>query len=330
MISAGLFISSIVLGGLGAWFVACFGSKMGLVDHPNERSSHNEPTPRGGGVGIVAAFLLVSIVSGAPAGFWAPAMFLSIIGVLTDIFDLSPVLRLPFQIAAGGIFAAAAMTGDMPLINGAMPAVLIAPAAIYIVGTANFYNFMDGINGIAGITGILAFGLLGVYLHITGNPSFLKILAFSISLACVGFLPFNVPAARVFMGDVGSILLGFLFGGMVILLSKSLLDFLCLVSFLFPFYADELNTMAVRLKGGESLLRPHRKHIYQLLANEKGIAHWRISASYGFIQLLVGGSIICLRSHGIVPVFIILLVYLACFSFAGSLIRFSVHRQQEI
>ena len=75
------------------------------------------------------------------------------------------------------------------------------------------------------------------------------------------------------MGDVGSILLGFVFAAMVVVLSKSFLDFVCLWSFIFPFYADELSTMAVRIKDGENLLRPHRRHLNQLLANEKGIAY---------------------------------------------------------
>ena len=76
------------------------------------------------------------------------------------------------------------------------------------------------------------------------------------------------------MGAVGSILLGFVFAGMVIWLSRSLFDFIVLAAFLFPFYADELTTMIVRLKDGDRLTRPHRKHLYQLLANEMGIPHW--------------------------------------------------------
>jgi Fuc2NAc and GlcNAc transferase len=115
-----------------------------------------------------------------------------------------------------------------------------------------------------------------------------------------------MPKARVFMGDVGSILLGFVFAGMVVWLSKSLLDFICLAAFLFPFYADELTTMGVRIRDGENLLRPHRRHLYQLLANEKGISHWKVSLSYCLLQLSVGCSILLLKSYGILPVFLFL------------------------
>jgi Fuc2NAc and GlcNAc transferase len=90
------------------------------------------------------------------------------------------------------------------------------------------------------------------------------------------------------MGDVGSILLGAVFAGLVYLASRTLLDFLCMASFLFPFYVDELTKMIVRLRVGENLTQPHRRHIYQLLANERQIPHWRVSAGYGFFQLLVG------------------------------------------
>ena len=69
---------------------------------------------------------------------------------------------------------------------------------------------------------------------------------------------------------------------------ENLLDFICLVSFLFPFYVDEFNTMIVRIRSGDNLLRAHRKHVYQLLANEKGIVHWKVSVGYGLFQTVVG------------------------------------------
>jgi UDP-N-acetylmuramyl pentapeptide phosphotransferase/UDP-N-acetylglucosamine-1-phosphate transferase len=109
-----------------------------------------------------------------------------------------------------------------------------------------------------------------------------------VSLACLGFLPFNVPKARVFMGDVGSILLGGAFGSLVYLASDNFLDFACLAAFLFPFYVDELTTMIVRLRDGERLTQAHRRHLYQLLANEKGWPHWQVSLGFGALQLLVG------------------------------------------
>ena len=170
---------------------------------------------------------------------------------------------------------------------------------VFIVGTANFYNFMDGINGISGITGIIGFGMIAFYALYFGNSSHLSTLAICMSISCVGFLPFNVPKAKVFMGDVGSILLGFVFSGLVVYLSENVLDFVCLMSFLFPFYADELITMVIRLKNKENLTKAHRRHLYQILANEYGISHWKISTGYGLFQLMIGISILLLKTYGV-------------------------------
>ena len=169
--------------------------------------------------------------------------------------------------------------------NGFAAYALMPLLVIFVVGTANFYNFMDGINGISGITGIIGFGMIAFYALNSGNDSHLSTLAICMSISCVGFLPFNVPKAKVFMGDVGSILLGFVFSGMVVYLSNNVLDFICLSSFLFLFYADEFTTMIVRLKDGENLTKAHRRHLYQLLANEGKIPHWKISVAYGLLQL---------------------------------------------
>ncbi len=127
--------------------------------------------------------------------------------------------------------------------------------------------------------------------------------------------------AKVFIGDVGSILLGFSFAAIVVILSKSILDFVCLAGFLFPFYADELTTMAARIKDGENLFKPHRRHLYQLLANEKRIAHWKISIGYGFVQLIVGITILLLRPFGISMILPLLAAYFIAFVITSSAIR---------
>jgi len=129
------------------------------------------------------------------------------------------------------------------------------------------------------------------------------------------------------MGDVGSILLGFSFAAIVVFFSKSPLDFVCLAGFLFPFYADELTTMAVRIRNGENLLRPHRKHLYQLLANEKGIAHWKVSMGYGLLQLFIGVAVIRIRPVGLVAVIVLLGVCFLGFSLFGFSVRRSVERK---
>jgi len=197
---------------------------------------------------------------------------------------------------------------------------------VFIVGTVNFYNFMDGINGIAAITGIVGFGLLALYSFLSDRDSLFVVLSICICLSCLGFLPFNMPKARVFIGDVGSILLGFDFAGIVIALSKGFLDFICFTSFLFPFYVDELTTMAVRIRDGENLLRAHRRHLYQLLANEMGVEHWKVSVGYGMLQLLVGSSILAVKSSGILAVLILLFVFFGGFVWVNFVVRTRIAR----
>jgi Fuc2NAc and GlcNAc transferase len=141
------------------------------------------------------------------------------------------------------------------------------------------------------------------------------------ALASLGFLFLNLPRARVFLGDVGSILLGFIFSGIVLMMSNSIIDLICLASFIFPFYADEITTMYVRLRQGENLTIPHRKHLYQLLANEMGFSHWIVSCSYGLIQLVVGLSVIYLKPHGLRKVTIFLMACFIIFSFVSYLVR---------
>ena len=162
---------------------------------------------------------------------------------------------------------------------------------------------------------------MALFNYISGGDSRFTILSTCIAFSCLGFLPFNFPKAKVFMGDVGSILLGFVFAALVVMISKGLLDFLCLAGFLFPFYTDELITMTVRIKHGENLLKAHRRHFYQILANEMGIAHWKVSAGYGLFQLIVGLSILGARPYGILPVLILLSFFFSAFILANYIIR---------
>ncbi len=305
-----LYVISILLGILGAWFVKHFGSELGFIDYPNERSSHHVPTPKGGGIGILVAFICVSFWLGIPLTFWFSASLVALSGFYGDRKALSPILRLIVQFTGAFVFLWGINDDEQHFIA---KFILILPASVFIVGTANFYNFMDGINGIAGITGMIGFGLLSFFASISGSDRSFVTLCISLCLSCLGFLPFNFLRAKVFMGDVGSILLGFVFASMVICLSSSFLNFICLSAFLFPFYVDELTTMVVRLKEGEKLTRPHRRHLYQLLANEFGISHWKVSVGYGVVQLVIGINVLLLRNFGILVVFLLLVGYFSGF-----------------
>jgi UDP-N-acetylmuramyl pentapeptide phosphotransferase/UDP-N-acetylglucosamine-1-phosphate transferase len=312
------YLISLILGGAGGWMITKWGIRFSLMDHPKARSSHHQPTPKGGGIGILAAFLFCSLYTKISYGFLFSAAGVSLLGLYTDRFEISPQPRLIIQFIAGFITVIGIGQLNPDKISDIL---LIIFFTFYIVGTGNFYNFMDGINGIAGITGIVGFGMLAFYACRYGTETSLVILAISISLACLGFLPFNVPRARVFMGDTGSILLGFVFAGIVINLTKSFLDFVCLAGFLFPFYADELTTMIIRIKDGERLSRPHRRHLYQLLANEYSIQHWKVSFGYGLFQLFIGISVLWLKSAGSAVVLSVLTLYFCVFVILSFTLR---------
>ena len=280
-----IYIFSVLLGGTGAWWVSRYAYRFGLIDNPNERSSHGNPTPRGGGIGLLLAFVTACFWLGTSPFLSLPAITLSLLSLIGDRIELSPKFRLSVQFIAAGLFLAGT---DVPLQSGLFSFLVFPFFAVYIVGTANFYNFMDGINGIAGITGMVGFLLLGRYGITTGQDDGLVIMAFVMASACLGFLPFNIPRAQVFMGDVGSILLGFVFACLVAVFAGNIVDFMILSSFLFLFYLDELVSIVERLRKKQTLTTPHRSHLYQVLANEAGIDHWKVSTGYGMLQLLIG------------------------------------------
>ncbi|MFX0197332.1 MAG: UDP-N-acetylmuramyl pentapeptide phosphotransferase, partial [Candidatus Hodarchaeota archaeon] len=153
-----LFMISFLLGGIGAWSIAKYGMKLSLLDKPNSRSSHDTVTPKGGGIGILAAFFVCSIILSIPKSFWIPVVFLSLFSLLGDRSEIRPKVRLLFQLATGTILLIGIMTekGGGFKVYALMPLMLV-----FVVGPTNFYNFMDGINGIAGIAGIISFGLIG-------------------------------------------------------------------------------------------------------------------------------------------------------------------------
>jgi Fuc2NAc and GlcNAc transferase len=202
-----------------------------------------------------------------------------------------------------------------------------------MIGTANFYNFMDGINGIGGLSGVIAFGLLGAYTlyyaPLYGYREKMSLLSICIALACLGFLPFNMPRARVFMGDVGSILLGFVFAALVVMLARNYLEMICFAELLFPFYADELTTMAVRLRDRENLVQSHRRHLYQLLVNEAGMAHGKVTWIYGATQLAVGAGVLFFNAYGACPVMLFLTVCFIAFALVSLLIRGQIKKTQS-
>lgn len=139
------FVSSFLISMAGAWFMSRFAYRFGLIDIPNDRSSHVLPTPRGGGIGILTAFLIVSMYLRLPFYTWLPALLLAVVSFFDDRLNLTPRTRLMFQ------FIATFMAVAVPLfsLQQTWPALVIITIllTIYLAGTANFYNFMGVYSG---------------------------------------------------------------------------------------------------------------------------------------------------------------------------------------
>jgi len=273
------------LGTLGARVVRERGFTWGLGDIPNPRSSHRSPTPKGGGIGIAAASLVAAAWWQAPWPLWTSATVAAMVGLASDARDLSFKPRLAVQLACAVL--ASAGRWPTPIGSGAIQGqqlALVLASALVMTAVANWYNFMDGVDGLAGVTGVIAFGFLGAYGILEGHPPFLTMVALSTACACAGFLMHNLPKAQVFMGDVGSILLGFLFAASVLYGSRSVREAVLLGSFILPFYCDEGNTVVARIRRGERLTTAHRRHVYQILANQAQLAHPTVTAIYAALQ----------------------------------------------
>ena len=252
-----------------------------LFDLPNERSSHTLPTPRGGGLALVAVFVAGLGVSTALGLVLVPTaakllsitLFLATVSWIDDVRHLGPLTRFGSHILA---VVAALVVGLVsgPFFGGALPAALeLVLIGIGWVWFINLYNFMDGIDGLAA-TETIAIGLGGGLIALTGQTEPTAVIACLVLVAAaIGFLPFNWAPAKVFMGDVGSIPLGFVCAW--ILLSLAEMGFGAAAIILpLVFFGDATITLFKRLLRGEKIWQAHRQHFYQL-AVQRGMSHSR-------------------------------------------------------
>jgi len=247
-------------------FAVCWLTLAGLLwrgrlpmDHPNERSLHETPTPRIGGLGIMAGVGVASLWL-VEAGLLKTALpvvlaafALASISVLDDVRGLPVALRfLAHFVAAVACLLALGLTGW----------VLLA-GTLAVVWMTNLYNFMDGSDGLAGGMAAIGFGALGLAAWLGDAPG-LAALCAAIAAAALAFLRFNFPPARVFMGDAGSIPLGFLAATLGILgAMQHVWPWLFPLLVFSPFIVDASVTLIRRGLRGEKVWRAHRSHYYQ-------------------------------------------------------------------
>jgi UDP-GlcNAc:undecaprenyl-phosphate GlcNAc-1-phosphate transferase len=253
--------------------VAALLPRLGVVDVPNHRSSHDRPVPRGGGVGMlagVAAGLLVSHPDHLLAVGLVGALVLAIVGFVDDVRSLPAVLRLGLQVGVGAVTAGLLVHEaglDLP-----MALLAAAAATLWLTGYVNVFNFMDGANGLAGLNALIAGACFAWIGSVEPSESGTALLVGGAVLlgAAAGFLPWNFPVARIFLGDVGSYATGFLIAWLALVGMLTTDRFVWCLAPTALVLLDTSLTLVRRARRGESLMEAHREHVYQRLTPVAG------------------------------------------------------------
>jgi UDP-N-acetylmuramyl pentapeptide phosphotransferase/UDP-N-acetylglucosamine-1-phosphate transferase len=277
---------------LGAALVteACiqYARRRGLLDLAGPRRSHVGAVPRGGGLAIVlalggACWLLVvgGWLDDAVALRFAVALFaVAAIGWIDDHRPLPASLRLLVHVAAAlGFLLPLTATGGAGFL-------LLAAAVLLLVTAVNFWNFMDGIDGIASLQAVF---VAAVLVHAFGQhgEGGMLLLSLAVVAACLGFLPFNLPRARIFLGDVGSGGIGFAIGALLLLaVQRGALDVWTALLLPSAFWLDAGLTLASRMLRGRRWYTAHREHLYQWLAR-RGRSHLNVDVLFALWNLLI-------------------------------------------
>lgn len=245
-----------------------------IIDKPNERSSHARNTFRGGGVVFVLAMLAAWITGDAS---WTLALAILLVGVVSMADDIRPMHQLP-RFSAHFLAAALLLYG---IYDGQLSLWIMPLLLFFLVGWINLFNFMDGINGITVLYALVALGSFALVPEMQEERE----LIYYMGLSGLVFAFYNVrKKAKTFAGDVGSVAMALLLGYLMIKTIVQTQNPMYL--FFFTVYGtDAVWTIFVRLFRKENIFQPHRRHLYQFLANELKYSHVGVSLAYALIQL---------------------------------------------
>lgn len=289
IIYAALMAATVVVAAYATGIVRDAATRRGLLDMPNERSSHVRAKPRTGGVGI-----MIAAAAGWTLGLWLPvgqldsgsivlaagSLLAGALGFVDDTRHLEPHEKLLGQLAI------------------ALPAVLLLPvslagwpiwltsagAILWILTYTNMFNFMDGSDGLAAGVSVIAGIGLAIIAWGTGEPA-LAWLSLSLAAAGLGFLRHNAAPASIFMGDSGSFFLGYAFAVLALLTIKAGARPIAVLIVLYPFLFDATVTLLLRVVRAEPFWRAHRQHLYQRLLIA-GWSHEQVARRYYLWQAL--------------------------------------------
>lgn len=270
--------------------------RRGVMDVPNARSSHSVPTPRGGGLSFVAITLAFSAVAGV-AGWIRQDLALALgfgggliaaIGIADDVWTLGTRLRLMVHAASAVlVMVLLGPVATLPYPGGELA---FGPFAwiitfLFAIWLVNLTNFMDGINGISGVHA-LAFCLVTLILALSAEDHSTATASVVLGAAVGGFLVWNFPVGKIFMGDAGSGFLGM--AALILMLARgwSASEGSAVLILLAPFITDATLTLVLRLAEGEAVMQAHRRHLYQRLSRIWG-SHVKVTLCFAAVELLV-------------------------------------------
>lgn len=274
--------------------------RQSLLDIPNQRSSHTQPTPRGGGVGFILAFALTSAIAFGNGYFhlfadlqldlnlaivWLVLIPLAIVGIIDDRGNVPAGVRYLVQLAAAGVAVAWFGAFPQPWLTqfGIVGNILaITLTVIGMTAIVNFYNFMDGLDGIVAGTTAIQLSFFALYLH---QP----LLWYLVAALC-GFLWWNWSPAKIFMGDAGSTVLGATVAIALLNAGDNTVQAWSALAVTFPLVADAIYTIVRRLLRQENIFQAHRRHLYQRL-QQSGWSHARVAATYMGVTLAIAVAV---------------------------------------
>lgn len=248
-----------------------------IVDTPNERSSHSIPTPHGGGAALLSAFALGLLLAAWLYGAWDEsfvtlavcALVLTLVGAIDDLSGLSVRIRL-LAYSLVCLFASVSLLQGVVSEHVLYGGVLVLIAMLTMLWSLNLYNFMDGIDGFAALQTIFVCCSAAFLTWLAGHFDSYARFCLVLAAAHCGFLLWNYPPARLFMGDAGSVPTGFLLAALALLGAlQGQLDPLCWVVLSAVFITDASWTLLWRIATGQPFTQPHRLHVYQRLSR-----HW--------------------------------------------------------
>lgn len=296
---------------LPALAVACLGTYvlarpnsrlLRIMDHPNERSLHAVPVPRTGGMAILMGALAGTSVALVPLGArvelaWigAGALVVGAVSFIDDRFRLPVGLRLVAHIVAavllllGGLGLRSLWFPDVEFDLRTLYGLLLS--LLFVVWMTNLYNFMDGMDGFAAGMAVIGFGTFALFGAVANEPLYLA-LNLAVAAAAAGFLVFNFPPARIFMGDTGSSTLGLLAAASILWADRDrIFPFWAGLLVFGPFIVDATVTLVRRILRRDRIWTAHKTHYYQRLV-ELGLGHKRATVAEYALMILCSVSVL--------------------------------------